>query len=651
MHPLAQRVSAAAPGSVLLVGPDEPPLAAPLRIDRPLTLQGGDGVTLRGHARDALVVVTSPGVILSDLRLERRPHPDGRPSWGSVVVVEGPGDLLLRRCELVGAADAFAVEPQATLAPGEAWRHAGLDLRGTGHATVEDCGLQDHSQAVSVSIFPADARPNLRGRGLRICGAQTAVAVMADARVQLDDLRVEAGVDVALRLDNGSRLRGAGLVVAGARVACWVDGQARAELSRVDLSAWAAALVVRDRAQAQVRGGRLACLPPPAGAERGSGVEAHGAADVRLEAVTLQGAAVALWARDGAGIQAAAVQLAGAPPDWLAWADVAAVIEVDPDLPGARGCAGLARVTGAQATAWDLATWADTLAPRAAHTRPELRRAMVEACQAAWEASPAALPAELRAPLRALLFQWQERGAEGLRGPPLLVPRTDTPLPAKVVALAADQDLVFASLADQTLRAWDPQGQERWRVRCPASPHLLARDGRLLAMDARGRALRAFDARDGAALGTVSTRAAVVAIALGPTVELCTQDTDGHPTDRSTWRERWSPPAAQTQADCAQQGPTLLPGAWHWVAPDQGGAGPTRRGRVFAPGIGELDGGVVMMVDGRAVVADDHALRVYGPGAAILAALPIPGVTALAAGTCLWLATREGRLRSYTLAG
>jgi len=650
MHPLAQRIASAAPGDTVHVGPDEPALAEPLRIERPLTLGGGQGAVLRGHARDALLVVTSAGVTISDLRLERSPCPDGAPSWGSAVVVAGQGELHLVRCSLVGAADAWRVEPGATLAPGEAWRHAGLDLRGTGHATVEDCACEENGQAVSVSIYPADDRPNLQVRGLRISGGDTAVAVMADARVQLADLRVEAGVDIALRIDGHSHLQGTAVTVHGARVACWVEGQAQVELSGADLSAVAAALVVRDQARVRLRGGRLACDVAPPSGTRGSCLEAHGVASVRLEALVLEGAAVALWARDGARVQVEGAQLAGAPPDWLAWADLAAVIEVEEGLPGTRAGVGLARVTGAMPAAWDLGTWAETLRERGQGTRPELRRAVVEACRVALAANPTSLPAADRAPLLDLLFQWQELGEATPEAAQRLVPGVEALLPAEVAALAASGDQVYASLSDQTLRAFDAQGQERWKVRCPSSPLLLAGGGLLLTLDARGRTLRAFDADSGTPRGVVTARATVVAIILGPRVELCTNDTDGHPTDRSAWREHWTPPEPETQAEYVQQGPALLPGSWDWVAPDMGGAGPTRPGRVFAPGFGDFPGQAIAMLDGRAVVADADTLRIFGPGATLLAALPLPGVRALAAGAQLWLATGDRRLCSYTLA-
>ena len=70
-------------------------LAEPMTLTEPTTLRGP--AVLRGSCRDALVYARAE-VVLEGVHVERTPRPDGTPSWGSCVVVEGAAVATLRGC-------------------------------------------------------------------------------------------------------------------------------------------------------------------------------------------------------------------------------------------------------------------------------------------------------------------------------------------------------------------------------------------------------------------------------------------------------------------------------------------------------------------------------------------------------------------------
>lgn len=641
MSPLQERLATAAPGSTLEIGLDEPPIAETLRIDKPLSLVGVEGAVLRGSARDALLRALSPGVVIEGIRFERIPRPDGAPSWGSGVVVEEAGVATVMRCAFAGAADAWVVEPQGKILPGEAWTHAGVDVRGTGHAVVEECRFEACSTALSVSIYPADKAVNLVARGVVIEGGFLGVKVLANARVSLRDLSVSGGADTAVKADNGAEVRGADWTVRGARVAIWVDEKASVKLKNVDLDAETAGIVVRATASASLTGGRIARAYAAA--------EVHGLGQLRLSDLEISSVKLGILACDAASAEVEALRFTGDAPQWGAYADCAASVTSDAPLPGECSSAGVAMVTGGTCVPWDHATWVATLRERTTRFSAPLRAALSTAYQRRLRAAPGALTeAELSSLIEAL-FQWGELGEAGLAEIPAvaLKPVHRFAIPAPVAAMVVLNDRAFVSHADGKLRAWSEAGDVLWKVACPAAKAVVAANGWLVAIipNHSSDVLRAFDPATGHPRGAVSTSANVAALALGPTIEISSYDSTGHPTDRCTWRERWTPPDTKAPNECMAQGAELLPppagiARWDWVSPDMGGIGRVRPGRVFAPGCGELPGNAVVQIDGLTVVAQDDAVRVFNAESAIIAVIREPGVGLLTMGRYLWLATK-----------
>ncbi|GDX79389.1 hypothetical protein LBMAG42_12000 [Deltaproteobacteria bacterium] len=640
MLSLSERIAAAAPGSILEIGLDEPPVVETLRIDKPLSLVGVEGAVLRGFARDALLRVLSPRVVIENVRFERIPRSDGTPSWGSGVVVEDAGHATLRCCAFTAAADAWVVEPQGTLLPGEAWTHAGLDVRGTGHAVVGDCRFEGCSTALSVSIYPADKVANLVARGVVIEGGLLGVKALANARVSLRDLSVGGGTDTAVKADNGAQLTGADWKVQGARVGIWMDDKASLKLENVGLDAETAGIVVRANASATIKGGRIARAYAAA--------EVHGMGELRLADVEIGGVKLGIWACDAASAVADTLRFTGDPPEWGAYADCAATVTSDAPLPGECSSAGVASVSGGTCAPWDRATWVATLRDRTNRFSPSVRAALSSAYQRRLHAAPGALTEPELSSLIDAIFQWGELGENGLREPlaVALRPVHRFAIPSDVAAMVVVGETAFVSHADGKLRAWSEAGELLWTVACKPARALVAANGVLVVIipNHSSEILRAFDPETGALKGSACTGANVAAMALGSTIELSTYDSTGHPTDRCTYRERWTLPDTKAPTECMAQGAELLPppagfAQWDWVSPDMGGPGRVRAGRVFAPGCGEVPGLAVAQIAGFTVVALEEALRMFDAERKIIAVFREPGVGLLAMGRYLWLAT------------
>ena len=640
MLTLAERIAAAAPGAQLEIGVDEAPILEAVLIDKALSLLGATNAVLRGSARDALIRVTSAGVTIAGVGFERTPRPDGSTSWGSLIVVEGPGEATLRGCRFSGAADGWAIEPAAKLQPGEAWLHAGVDVRSTGHARLEDCRFDACSTAISVSIYPADKEVNLVARRVQIAGGTLGVKVIANARAELRELTVGDGTDTALKADNSAEVTGEAVEVRGARVGIWVDEKASVKLKKVDIDAETAGIVVRANASASLIGGRIARAYCAA--------EVHGLGGLRLSDLEIAGVKLGVWACDAASAEVDTLRFTGDAPEWGAYADCAAIVAADAPLPGERSSAGVAQVPGGTCSPWDVATWIRTLRDRTAGYSAPVRAGLALAYQRQLRNMPGPLTEAELSSLIEPIFRWGELGAAGLAEPLAVVlrPVHRFKIPAEVSAMVADGERLFVSHTDRRLRAWSEAGVELWEAKCPPAATLIAANGLLVAVppDHGSDALLAFDPATGRAIGMMCPRASLAAMALGPTIEMSTYDSTGHPTDRSSYRERWTLPDARAPSECLEQGAVLLPppagsARWDWVSPDMGGPGRVRTGFVRAPGGGERPGSAVVAVEGLTLVAQADALRAFDAGGALVAVFRESAVSHLAMGHRLWLAT------------
>ncbi|MBM4369255.1 MAG: hypothetical protein FJ102_23790, partial [Deltaproteobacteria bacterium] len=150
-------------------------------LTEPTTLRGSPGACIEGHARDALIRVRAP-VTIENLEIRRVARPDGTPSWGSLIVVEPGGELIVSGCRLEGAAHGHIVERGATLGPGEAWVHAGVDVRGTGRAVVQKGEFLQCCLGTLASVYPRTAYLNLEVDACRFEGCAGAVQVSAAGR-------------------------------------------------------------------------------------------------------------------------------------------------------------------------------------------------------------------------------------------------------------------------------------------------------------------------------------------------------------------------------------------------------------------------------------------------------------------------------------
>lgn len=628
-------------------------LAEPMAITEPTTLRGP--AVLRGSCRDALVYARAQ-VILEGVHVERTPRPDGTPSWGSCVVVEGAGAATLRGCRVTGAAHGYLVEPGTSLQPGESWVHAGVDVRGTGHATVEGCDVEDCATAgLSASIYPADDTPNLIVRGGAVRRCARGVAVMAQARAELTGLVVDAVTDAAVHVDGG-RLITTDLVIrdCGGDAICVQDGSARVKGGAFD-GVGGSAVVANKSAKVVITGARfgdaqrsgvitrdeasVALTDVHLGACGVNGLEAVGASTLSFTTSTLGAVRdAALLAQDAAVLRLDRCNL---PPTatWAVWADVAARVELrETPLPqGTVDACGAAAVTGVTPTPWDLATWRQRLGERtwAASIRQRISQAITAADPEV--ARQLALP------------QWAELG---VWTPPITLTQVSaTPLGHKVTALAAWEDGCFVALADNTVARLGPDGAVVWRARGALRTFaLVAAPDAVLAVGTAS--VRALAAVGGATLGDLPTSDATAALALGPPISLVLWDSSGHPTDRCARLQRWTPgEATPPHAEVVGHAGELpdLPYAWVAASARWPGGAATRSGDTWISGGSYHQGAAITGLGDLLFVGSDQ-LRAHR-GAELVAMAPIGPVTALAAGARVWAGTAAGLVVQLAVEG
>lgn len=628
-------------------------LAEPMTLTEPTTLRGP--AVLRGSCRDALVYARAE-VVLEGVHIERTPRPDGTPSWGSCVVVEGAAVATLRGCRVTGAAHGYLVEPGTSLQPGESWVHAGVDVRGTGHATVDACEVEDcATPGLSASIYPADDAPNLlvRGGGVRRCAR--GVAVMAQARAELTGLVVEAVADAAVHVDGG-RLITTDLVTrgCGGDAICAQDGSVRVKGGTFD-DIGGSAVVANKAAKVVITGARfghaqrsgvttrdeasVTLTDAHLGACGINGLEAVGASTLSFTTSTLDAVRdAALLAQDAAVLR---VDRCNLPPTatWAVWADVAARVELrETPLPqGAVDAYGAATVTGATSTPWDLATWKERLGERtwAASIRQRIAQAITAKDPEA--ARQLALP------------QWAELG---VWTPPItLTPVSTTTLGHPVTALAVWEDGCVVALADNTVARLGPDGAVVWRARGALRTFaLVAAPDAVLAVGTAS--VRALAAGDGATLGDLITYEAPTALALGPPISLVLWDDSGHPTDRCARLQRWTPgEATPAHAEVVGHAGELpdLPYAWVAASARWPGGVATRSGDTWISG-GSYHKGAAITGLGDLLIVGSDQLRAYRD-AALVAIAPLGPVTALAAGARVWAGTAAGLVVQLAVEG
>lgn len=618
-------------------------LDEPLVLTEPTTLRGP--AVLRGSCRDGLVYAHAE-VVLEGLHLERVPRPDGAASWGSCVVVEGAGVATLRDCRVTGAAHGYLVEPQTALRPGEAWVHAGIDVRGKGHAVVEDCAVEDCATAgLSASVFPADAAPNLVVRGGAVRRCVRGIAVLAEARAEVTGLSVEAVSESAVYV-YGGRLIVTDLVVraCGGDAISAQDGSVRVKGGTFE-GVGGSAIVAAKAAKVVVTGARF---PDPQrsgvitldqasvtltdvhiGACGIHGLAASGASALTVTTSTLTSVRdAALLARDAATLHLDRCTLP-ASATWAVWADVAAKVSLrETPLPaGTADALGAAEVTGLVTAPWDSATWTQQLGERAydAPTRQRVAAAIDTA-----EGVP-----------RAELRQWAELGTWT---PSTTLHRVSTTqLGANVTALAPWEGGCFVALADDTVARLGPDGAVVWRMRGPRRPFaLVPMPAGVLVVGAAG--LRALAASDGAQVGALPVVPS--AIALGDPISVVTWDDTGHPTDRSANLLRWTPgDSAPPPAEVVGHAGELpdLPYAWVTAQARWPGGEAKRSGTTWVSGRSYHQAAAITGLDDLLFVGDDK-LRAYR-GDDLVAVDPLGPITALAAdGLHVWAATRDGEV-------
>lgn len=627
-------------------------LAEPMTLTEPTTLRGP--AVLRGSCRDALVYARAE-VILEGVHVERTPRPDGTPSWGSCVVVEGAGVATLRSCRVTGAAHGYLVEPGTSLQPGESWVHAGVDVRGTGHATVESCDVEDCATAgLSASIYPADNTPNLIVRGGAVRRCARGGAVMAQARAELTGLVVDAVTDAAVHVDGG-RLIATDLVTrdCGGDAICVQDGSARVKGGTFD-GVGGSAVVANKSAKVVITGARfgdaqrsgvitrddssVALTDVHLGACGINGLEAVGASTLSFTTSTLGAVRdAALLAQDAAVLR---VDRCNLPPTatWAVWADVAARVELrESPLPqGTVDACGAATVSGVVSTPWDLATWKQRLGERtwAASTRQRIAQAITAADPEA--ARQLALP------------QWAELG---VWTPPITLRQVSaTPLGHPVTALAVWEDGCFVALADNTVARLGPDGAVVWRARgAPRTSALVAAQDTVLAVGAAS--VRSLAAGDGATMGDLPTSEPTAALALGPPISLVLWDSSGHPTDRCARLQRWTPGEATPAPEVVGHAGELpdLPYAWVAASARWPGGVATRSGDTWISGGSDHKGAAITGLGDLLFVGRDQ-LRAYRD-AALVAVEPLGPVTALAAGARVWAGTAAGLVVQLAVEG
>ncbi len=627
-------------------------LAEPMTLNEPTTLRGP--AVLRGSCRDALIYARAE-VILEDVHVERTPRPDGTPSWGSCVVVEGAGVATLRGCRVTGAAHGYLVEPGTSLQPGESWVHAGVDVRGTGHATVEGCEVEDcATPGLSASIYPADDASNLIVRGGAVRRCARGVAVMAQARAELTGLVVDAVTDAAVHVDGG-RLITTDLVTrdCGGDAICAQDGSARVKGGTFD-RVGGSAVVANKSAKVVITGARfgdaqrsgvitrdeasVTLTDVHLGACGVNGLEAVGASTLSFT-TSILGAVrdAALLAQDAAVLR---LDRCALPPSatWAVWADVAARVELrETPLPeGTADAFGAATVTGVTTAPWDLATWKQRLGERTWGART--RSLIAEAIHAA---DPAAAG-------QMALSQWAELG---VWTPPITLNQVSTtPLSHKVTALAVCEDGCFVALADNTVARLGPDGAVVWRARGALRTFaLVAAQDTVLAVGAAS--VRALAAGDGATLGDLPTSDATAALALGPPISLVLWDSSGHPTDRCARLQRWTPGEATPAPEVVGHAGELpdLPYAWVAASARWPGGVATRSGDTWISG-GSYHKGAAITGLGDLLFVGSDQLRAYRD-AALVAIEPLGPVTALAAGARVWAGTAAGLVVQLAVEG
>lgn len=567
-------------------------------IDEPTLVQGGEGALITGSCRDALVRVRSR-VRIEGVHLRRTARADGAPSWGSLIVVEAGGALELVDCTLEGAAHAFVVDPSATLTREEAWAHAGLDVRGTGHAVATRCVFRGNAAGARASIFPADRVPNVALDRCRIEGCDVGVHAVANARVRVKGCEIVGGAtSVLAENDADVQVRDSALR-APTSTATLANGGARLRLSRVQAEACAF-----------------------------NAVQAQGRARVTLQEVALDAVKSALYVADAAQVDATSVEVLGSP-EWAVYAELAGVATTRDCKFGAgrvdvRHAAQIGEILPPPI---DEAAWLDLLDARA-DLPADIRRAAVERLSGA-------VGAGLGETLRA----WSEVGRAGL-GPLArtategvhLVERSRVELGSThaVVALAPHAGgWLVATRRGEVIEVRG--GEKRWTARVGTATRAL------MSVGTRWLAIRGPSQWAGVELavwegdrcvGRTTTGGPVVAVAFGDPITVVWVDRSGHPTDRCTWRAGWSPPAPPSAPEAVAQGEQLPEGTWDWLE------GATPRAPVLA----------TLSYDGLDFEAREDALRAFAGGRPVLRHA-LCGVTALAAlDGRLWAGTRGGAL-------
>jgi hypothetical protein len=641
-------------------------LEEPLVLSTPTRLVGAPGTVLRGSYRDALVRVRSE-VTIEGVAVERIARSDGSPSWGSCVVVESGGVLVMRGCRLTGAAHGYLVDPAMKLRTEESWMHAGVDVRGTGHAHLLDCLIEDCPGAgASASIFPADDRPNLvlEATTIRRCGV--GIRVQAQARVRLEGGTVEAVSKDAISVEGGrlnaSRTRvvspgGTGILATGgvteldgvrfagvAGSAIWAEREARLEGREVVVEDCAgSAVVAKGRAQVTLRGASLSrwgC----------NGIEVAAAATLDATQVTLEGAGIAtIRAMDAGRAKLDGCTLRGAPT-WALFADaVAEVVLEATSLPAGRvELRGAARAEGAPAEAWDLVRWTEELAARGPNIDAPARSEVARRIELVAKSGRLALDPGALVSLCSLLPQW---GEVGLAAPPAML-RTlgRTALGAAVIDLFAIPGACLAILADRSLLLVTREMQVVWRTRLAhvgqrvfaSGPYL----GVLACADPWNHGLSVHRVADGAQLGTLPVSGLLSAVKLGSTTVVFSDEATGHPTDRCSLRLEWPLGAAPAQATMVGHAGTAPAGENDWVSGEvrwPGGSATRASGGVFAIQGGSPRTANAITGRGSLVLLATDLLRLYDDNR-LLAVLGERDVAALAADDLAWAGTRTGEL-------
>ncbi len=625
-------------------------LADALVLEEPTTLRGTPGACIEGHIRDALIRVRAK-VTIDNLEIRRTARPDGTASWGSLVVVEPGGELLIRECRLVGAAHGYVVEPAAKWGAHESNVHAGIDARGTGRAVVAKCSFENCCIGASTSAYPRAEHVNLEVEHCTFHGCPTGVKASAAGRAkarrcacvgpgsrayhaEMGELHLDrcdaSAYDTGLTADSG-KLHVKGGTITGARLGLRADRDAVISVRGVAITgSTGAGVSAADRSNVDLRETTVS-------ASEGNGLEVQGVASLRAKGGSVESPLATLLALDAGRLTLEGVTLGGTP-EWAAYADVAGVIEA-PNCtlpPGKVEARGSGRATTAVGPGLDTEGWIAALTARGDWLADQ-RKASVSM----WTGAD-----------NALVAAWAEAGTAGVAafaafsgrpaGPAPLLLGPPTPLAklgrAGVNAIVGVEGGCLVACTDGTLARVGADGVAARGKTATSCVALVHRPPHVIALS-RGstHSVLGLTLHDTSLerLGDTAVYAPLVALRVGDPHVLISADDSGHPTDRCTWRQAWRPPGPPTNPEAIAQGAFIPEEPWDWT-----GLQWFRLDSFMTP-LGPYS---LVAMDGVLVAHDVHRR--------CLLRLPLPGVCALGVapdGKTLYVGTTAGEVLALTV--